>query len=155
MTFFEPELFEPELLGEGDFFTVELDLDPELDFTFVEDELFEEELFEDPLEDALLFPEDRTLLIFPRVGLVPLDFVVEEAFGIFLSPEDPAFSPVEIFTRLGSSGSTILVEVLPLESLMKGVLSLSVFNRILLLPARSAPGCALESLIRSIFTSDF
>lgn len=148
MTFFEPELFELELLGAEDFFTLELEFDPELDFTLVAEELFEEELVEDPLDAALLFPDERTRVILPSVELVFLDLVTDDVFGIFRSSEVFVFSLLDIFTLRESSGSAIFVDVpLLLESLMKVLLSLSVFNRILLLSAGTAPGCALDILI--------
>lgn len=98
MTFFEPELFELELLGAEDFFTLELEFDPELDFTLVAEELFEEELVEDPLDAALLFPDERTRVILPSVELVFLDLVTDDVFGIFRSSEVFVFSLLDIFT---------------------------------------------------------
>lgn len=118
-----------------DLFALDEDFDCELDFT-----AFEEELFEDPLEVALLFPLERTRVIFPRVELVFLDLVVVDVFGMFLLEE---------------SDSEAFVEVLPGEFLMKSVLSVSVFSRILLLLTGSTAGCVLARLIWPMFTTEF
>lgn len=142
-------------MGADDLFALAEDFDCVLDFTFVEVELFAEELFEDPLEVALLFPPERTRVIFPKVEPVFLDLVVVDVFGMFLSSGISGFFGLEIFTLLEESDSEAFVEVLPGEFLMKSVLSLSVLSRILLLLVGSTAGCVLTRLIWPMLTTEF
>lgn len=117
-------------MGAEDFFTLADDFDIELDFIF-----FEEELFEDPLEVALLFPPERTLVILPRVELVLLDFVRVDVFGMFLTSGVSVFFGLEIFTLRETSDSETFVEIVPDGFFLNAMLSLGVFRRIVLLLA--------------------
>jgi hypothetical protein len=120
--FFFFTFFEPDRVAE-DFLTAEEDLDFEIVLDFIvlvfEEELFTEEVPEDPLLVVLLFPLERMLVILPRVELVFLDLVSDESFGMFLSSEDSVFSGFAILTLGEVSGERLL--------------SLRVFKRILLL----------------------
>ena len=138
-------------MGADDFFTFDVDFEPELDFTFFADELFADL----PVETLPLFAPDRTRVIFPRVELVFLDFFSVDVFGMFLSSGTSVFFGLEIFTLRDPLGSEAFVDVLPGEFSMLEVLPPSVFSRILPLTAGVTAGCVLDRLIRPIFVTEF